>query len=52
MIAAIAEARIPSEPGLYLPDWGGMRLEGNSLVTASGFEPLDRFPSVLVATDD
>jgi Xaa-Pro aminopeptidase len=40
------------EPGLYLPDWGGMRLEGNYLVTASGFERLDRFPSVLVATDD
>ena len=37
MIAAIAEARIPSEPGLYLPDWGGMRLEGTYLVTASGF---------------
>ena len=43
---------IAIEPGLYLPGWGGMRLEGNYLVTASGFERLDRFPSALVATDD
>ena len=43
---------IAIEPGLYLPGWGGMRLEGNYLVTASGFERLDRFPSALVSTDD
>ena len=29
-----------------------MRLEGNYLVTASGFERLDRFPSALIATGD
>jgi Xaa-Pro aminopeptidase len=43
---------IAIEPGLYLPGWGGMRLEGNYLVTASGFERLDRFPSALVSTDE
>jgi Xaa-Pro aminopeptidase len=41
---------IALEPGLYVPGWGGMRLEGNYLVTATGFERLDRFPSALIAT--
>jgi len=51
--ATLAEGMtIAIEPGLYLPGWGGMRLEGNYLVTASGFERLDRFPSALIATDD
>ena len=38
--------------GLYVPEWGGMRLEGNYLVTATGFERLDRFPSALIAAAD
>jgi Xaa-Pro aminopeptidase len=42
---------IALEPGLYVPEWGGMRLEGNYLVTATGFERLDRFPSALIAAD-
>jgi Xaa-Pro aminopeptidase len=37
------------EPCLYVPSWGGMRLEGNYLITATGFDRLDRFPSTLVA---
>ena len=36
---------IALEPGLYVPGWGGMRLEGNYLITATGFERLDRFLS-------
>ena len=40
------------EPGLYVPGWGGMRLEGNYLITATGFERLDRFPSKLITAAD
>jgi hypothetical protein len=29
-----------------------MRLEGNYLVTATGFERLDRFPSALISSDE
>ncbi len=35
------------EPGLYFEGWGGMRLEGNWVITASGARRLDRFPSQL-----
>ena len=37
------------EPGIYIPGWGGMRLEGNYLITADGARRLDRFPSRLIA---
>ena len=43
---------IAIEPGLYVPEWGGMRLEGNYLITATGFDRLDRFPSTLIAVED
>jgi len=33
---------IAVEPSLYLKDWGGMRIEDNYLITASGFERLSR----------
>jgi Xaa-Pro aminopeptidase len=47
---ALAEGMaIAIEPGLYVPGWGGMRLEGNYLITATGFDRLDRFPSTLIA---
>ncbi len=36
------------EPGIYIAGWGGMRLEGNWLITASGARRLDRFPSELI----
>ena len=42
---------IAIEPGLYVPGWGGMRLEGNYLITATGFDRLDRCPSTLIAVD-
>ena len=32
------------EPGVYLPGWGGIRIEDTVLVTASGPECLTRFP--------
>lgn len=31
---------ITVEPGIYLPDWGGIRIEDDILVTRSGFEVL------------
>jgi len=36
------------EPGIYIPGWGGMRLEGNFIIEPNGARRLDRFPSELV----
>jgi Xaa-Pro aminopeptidase len=35
------------EPGIYLPDWGGIRIEDDVLVTAEGCEVLTRVPKSL-----
>jgi Xaa-Pro aminopeptidase len=35
------------EPGVYLPDWGGIRIEDDVLVTADGCEVLTRVPKSL-----
>lgn len=35
------------EPGVYLPDWGGIRIEDDVLVTTTGTERLTRLPSDL-----
>jgi Xaa-Pro aminopeptidase len=36
------------EPGIYLPGWGGMRLERNYLVGESSLRILDRYPIELL----
>jgi Xaa-Pro aminopeptidase len=37
------------EPGIYLPDWGGIRIEDDVLVTADGPEVLTHVPKALEA---
>ncbi|WP_077622849.1 M24 family metallopeptidase [Sediminibacillus massiliensis] len=39
------------EPGIYLPDLGGVRIEDDVLVTADGFETLTKFPKELQIID-
>ena len=38
---------ITVEPGIYLPDWGGIRIEDDVLVTLDGCEVLSHVPKSL-----
>jgi Xaa-Pro aminopeptidase len=35
------------EPGVYIPQWGGVRIEDMILVTSQGAEPLTYLPAEL-----
>jgi Xaa-Pro aminopeptidase len=35
------------EPGLYLPNTGGVRHEDDGVVTETGFKVLSKFPKVM-----
>ncbi|EKU71520.1 Xaa-Pro peptidase family protein [Selenomonas sp. F0473] len=39
---------VTDEPGVYIPDWGGIRIEDTVLVTAVGGEPLTRAPKEFI----
>jgi Xaa-Pro aminopeptidase len=39
---------ITIEPGIYIPDWGGIRIEDTVLVQEDGAELLTRFPKHLI----
>lgn len=36
------------EPGVYIPDWGGVRIEDTVVVTANGCKTLTKFPKKLM----
>jgi Xaa-Pro aminopeptidase len=38
---------ITVEPGIYIPDWGGVRIEDCGLVTAEGYQPFTRSTKTL-----
>ena len=56
-LSRLAEGALPAgavvtvEPGVYVPGWGGVRLEDDVHVTAAGAELLTEFPRELVELD-
>lgn len=39
---------ITDEPGVYIPSWGGIRIEDTVLITADGAEPLTHAPKEFI----
>ena len=39
---------ITDEPGVYIPGWGGLRIEDTVLVTKDGCEPLTKADKELI----
>ena len=39
---------ITDEPGVYIPAWGGIRIEDTVLITTDGAEPLTRAPKEFI----
>lgn len=39
---------VTDEPGVYIADWGGLRIEDTVLVTKAGSEPLTKAPKELI----
>jgi Xaa-Pro aminopeptidase len=35
------------EPGIYVPDWGGIRIEDDVLITSEGCDVLTHLPKAL-----